>query len=796
MMRFHLLLVIGFLVPLSAHPAAAGPGMPLLPSASNSTGPEWSPYGKGTISGKNPARECVITAPAVPDETGLFTRVALPPGTAALAVHSDYKANGLVTGEKSWHCGRIRVDFLTSNGAKIGESFAIDRLTGTSPDWVHVTRQFPVPPGAAKATIAYELFLAKSGSIAFRNLGVRALNASEADAWREEADKRINKFRMAGLTIQVVDGAGKPVEGAAVEVRMRRHAYPFGSAVVAKKLTATPETDVQKNYRDVALNFFNYVTLENDLKQGTIGKNTIQPALDALKLLKERGIRARGHVLIWPSWKQVSSALRELKEDPQAVRSWVDNHISATAGATRGLVEDWDVVNEPKVHRDVYELLGKEEVVHWFRQAHAANPDAHLYLNENNVEFGQANQEDMAEWIAFLQAKKAPIHGVGWQAHMWGRTLPFGAAILDDLARYEKFGLKIQVTEYDCNDRFSDADEARFLNEFLPAWFSHPLTSGFIMWGFQDDAIWTKNAPLFARDWSLKPAGKVWMDYIFNRWWTDADGKTGAGGEFRMRGFLGDYAVQVRAGGRFVNAETSLGKDGTTLRVELTDSSPPWQETNRLPDFNPYRAGRLPKILDIPPAPVTAGSKIQVSTDLKTGADASVGGPAPAGASAGLKLHGSAGMKTRQDVFLRFDLSDAPKGTPDGSALVVNSAPLGPAGFAAKVYALSPRFVAARGELDEKWAENLIDPTNAPGRDLAAGDYRLGDASLIFLGDWSGALNNGSLRWESGELTSAIGRAIGSTLTLVIVPEDGVDAEFRSKEFSSADAPTLELHYP
>ena len=51
------------------------------------------------------------------------------------------------------------------------------------------------------------------------------------------------------------------------------------------------------------------------------------------------------------------------------------------------------------------------------------------------------------------------------------------------------------------------------------------------MWGFWDGAHWKNNAPLYRRDWSLKPAGAAYRDLVLKTWRTDASGKTGADGD-------------------------------------------------------------------------------------------------------------------------------------------------------------------------------------------------------------------------------------------------------------------------
>jgi hypothetical protein len=59
----------------------------------------------------------------------------------------------------------------------------------------------------------------------------------ESDAaWRKIAAQRIERLRKGDLTVHVVDAKGKPVVGVNVRVRLKRHAFGWGSAVDAKTL--------------------------------------------------------------------------------------------------------------------------------------------------------------------------------------------------------------------------------------------------------------------------------------------------------------------------------------------------------------------------------------------------------------------------------------------------------------------------------------------------------------------------------------------------------------------------------
>jgi endo-1,4-beta-xylanase len=82
-------------------------------------------------------------------------------------------------------------------------------------------------------------------------------------------------------------------------------------------------------------------------------------------------------------------------------------------------------------------------------------------------------------------------------------------------------------------------------------------------------ADWIPNAAYFRRDWSLRPAGKVWQDLVLKQWWTETMTVTNRKGECEVRGLLGSYKIDVEAGGKRKSVEAPLGRDGAKLEVSL-----------------------------------------------------------------------------------------------------------------------------------------------------------------------------------------------------------------------------------
>jgi hypothetical protein len=169
--------------------------------------------------------------------------------------------------------------------------------------------------------------------------------------------------------------------------------------------------------------------------------------------------------------------------------------------------------------------------------------------------------------MRFLLDKGAPLGGIGMQGHFnWQLTPP--VRLLEVLDRFAALGLPIEVTEFDV-DITDEQLQADYLRDFMTAVFSHPKVKGILMWGFWEGYHWRPNAALFRKDWSVKPNGQAWMDLVLKTWWTETEGKAGAGGEYKVRGFQGDYEVTAKAGGRTKNVRVSLPPSGATVTVTM-----------------------------------------------------------------------------------------------------------------------------------------------------------------------------------------------------------------------------------
>lgn len=396
-------------------------------------------------------------------------------------------------------------------------------------------------------------------------------------AWRTAALARIETLRKGDVTVTVVDAAGRPVPGASVSIVQTKSAFQFGSALQMSRIAGDSATN--RIYRQKVLELFNAASTENDLKwpfwTGERGA-AYAPAqtLAGLTWLKQQGFHLRGHVLLWPAWRHLPNAVSALRGTARQgeIPALALAHIGEIVGATRDLIDEWDVLNEPFANHDLMDLFGPAIQADWFRAARAAHPAAPLYLNDYSNHDAALDPAHVAHFEAtarYLQAQGAPLGGLGLQAHISANPSP-PANVVAVLDRYAALGVPVRITEFDIN---TDDEElqADYTRDFLTLLYSHPTVVGCQLWGFWEGAHWIPAAAMYRTDWSEKPNARAYKALVLDAWRTRAAGTADAQGVWRGRGFHGDYTVTVAHGGRTAERTFSLraGNADTAVRVPL-----------------------------------------------------------------------------------------------------------------------------------------------------------------------------------------------------------------------------------
>ncbi len=394
---------------------------------------------------------------------------------------------------------------------------------------------------------------------------------AEKDAkWRQDAIARIEQIRKGDINVIVKDAAGNVVPNADVKVDMYEHEFQWGTAVNGNLFGS--DTAKTTKYRNAIKTYFNGAVLESEHKWVTY-ENDPESARKMVDWLLENGIsQVRGHTLVWDRdyyskpWEDNTTVPQDLVgliDDKAALDKRISDHIARIAGEFKGQLVDWDVINELVKNHGIRDKYGNEVIKQWFDWARAADPDAQLYINETGINGAQSESfDEFCKVLDWMVANDVDFDGIGIQTHMSSLNDP--ETFYNQMCELAKYGKRLKVTEFDLNVQDEDI-QADYTRDIMIAIFSQENFDGFVMWGFWDGSHWLKNAPLFKNDWTLKKSGEMYIDLVYNKWWTKEAGKTGADGQYSVRGYYGDYDITVTANGqtKTVQAKCYKGQDNT-----------------------------------------------------------------------------------------------------------------------------------------------------------------------------------------------------------------------------------------
>ncbi len=366
--------------------------------------------------------------------------------------------------------------------------------------------------------------------------------------WRKEANERIEKIRKGDFTVIVKDEQGNVLPDAEVEFDMFEHEFQFGNAV-----KGAINTDEQ--YKAHHNMNFNAGVLEHAMKWGPYEQNPanakkqVEGAFDA-------GVKyMRGHALFWE--KDLASDLKsyltpeymftdEVLKNREVFDEKCRQHIEQACTDFKGQMVDWDVVNEIINNTKLRDVWGNGVFKQWFDWAREyAGEDCMLYYNET----GHVWYDEFYTYLDEMTEMGVDFDGIGIQSHYDG-SLKMPSELMGLYASLEKYGKRLKITEY--SNSIPDINlQGNYTRDVMISCFAEEMMDGFLMWGFFDGNNFRAYSPIYDSQWNLKPAGKVYQDLVYNKWWTkDAKAKTDADGKATIRGFYGDYDVTVNVNGK------------------------------------------------------------------------------------------------------------------------------------------------------------------------------------------------------------------------------------------------------
>ncbi len=363
--------------------------------------------------------------------------------------------------------------------------------------------------------------------------------------WRAPAAERINQYRKGLVEFTVYDEQGQLLQDADLSVEMVQHDFGFGTAIGASTFNNN------ETYRTRTLEDFNEVVFENDLKWPQFNANNTAHIEKAMDTLDAHNIPVRGHNVIWPSYRFMPDFVEQISDDPVALENAIDNRIDDVTQFTSGRLNDWDVINEAYTEHDLMDIMGDQVMAEWFKKVRRNDRDVKLYLNDYAILSGGgknvAKQDFYYNLVEYIDGLGGGVQGIGLQGHFSSELTSINK-VYSILERYAALEKEIKITEFDIDITQREV-QADYLRDFMTITFSHPSVKSVLMWGFWENKHWKPDCAIYNADWTLRPHGEMWLDLIYNQWWTkDTTMVTDASGNGTMTGFLGTYRYTVTDG--------------------------------------------------------------------------------------------------------------------------------------------------------------------------------------------------------------------------------------------------------
>ena len=408
------------------------------------------------------------------------------------------------------------------------------------------------------------------------------------EAWRTNAEARIEANRKADLALTIVDAQGKTLSGAQVHVDLRKKKFLFGAALPTRYVNGdeTFSGVTTERYHELILDFCDSVGANNAFKP-RLHDWFEQTLPDFIQWAEDNELPLRGHLLMWPSGDgahlpfsdpyDISNAWATAEANPttaniDALRDIVDFQIADWSGKYK--VTQWDVINENSDGNCLTNLLGAHCVVDWFTNAagHVVDPDAGLFVNDYNMIAGDRSisyiidkVNNFKSFIEYLQSNNAPLSGIGLQSH-FGDYHVAPEEIYSRLDEFAAYGLPLVGTEFDLDKKLSVSDKTMRTAEIVTEYFSHSSVNQLLTWDLLRDApealINTNGIPNLH--------GLAWYYLTRMEWNTDTNLLSDASGAATVRAFKGTYDITVTYGGEEYVAALDLNSNGT-FTVVLPD---------------------------------------------------------------------------------------------------------------------------------------------------------------------------------------------------------------------------------
>lgn len=416
----------------------------------------------------------------------------------------------------------------------------------------------------------------------------------------------IEKYRKGDIKISVRDKDGNPISCDNMKIKQISHEFKFGANIFM--LDEMETEDKNQAYKDYFKSVFNMATLPfywNSLEEER-GKLRFdkdspkfyrRPPIDlCMEFCEKNGIEPREHALAYehhfPAWLKNASI--------DEIKSALELRYKQIADRYADKIPTIEVTNEMVWGHNagVTAFYNEPDYIEWcFKKAEEYFPKNQLVINEYTDAFWGENCRTTDRYYAYTEAnllKGARIDAIGAQYHVFEtreRELEKSSYLYNPISLYDHMDMyanlvnHLQVTEITIpaysNEKEDEEIQAELIKYLYTVWFSHPAMEQIIYWNLVDGYAYVENPTpekirnsqgnmtlgenvyyggLLNFDLTPKPAYKM-LDTLINKAWRTEIRDSITDGEYKFRGFFGEYEIEAEINGEIKKARFDLLKN-------------------------------------------------------------------------------------------------------------------------------------------------------------------------------------------------------------------------------------------
>lgn len=416
----------------------------------------------------------------------------------------------------------------------------------------------------------------------------------------------IENNRKGNLNLELTLPDGRPLGNTKLRIKQIGHEFRFGANLFLLDELETVEKN--EKYKESFKNVFNMATLpfywnstEPERGHTRYAKSSPRlyrrPPIDlCIEFCENYGIEPREHALAYdahfPEW------IRSLTKDEAKVE--LERRYREISERYKDLIPTIEVTNEMHWPKGVSALYDEPSyVLDCFKLAEKYFPENKLCINDATHASWLDVCRSSSAYYAYTKAamlEGARIDAVGMQYHIFEKkdsenylNLLSPKRLWERMELYATLGKPLHITEVTVPAYSWEKDDeqlqADIIEMLYSLWFAHPAVEQIVYWNLVDGYahLWDATPERIAAsqgdmslgenvyyggllryDMSEKPAYSIIKELITKRWHTECEPITDECGIAKIRGFYGDYELEVCTEGRTVKKRFTLKKGGST----------------------------------------------------------------------------------------------------------------------------------------------------------------------------------------------------------------------------------------